>query len=64
MVVHAFHDANGTEEHGLADREAREHEGEGGANGVEQEGFGKGVVEGAEGVGDVDFVVVRVDVAC
>lgn len=64
MVVHALHDADGAEEHGLPDRKAREHEGEGGTDGIEQEGFGEGVVEGAEGVGDVDLVVVRVDVAC
>ena len=35
MVVHALHNADGAEEHGLADREAREHEGEGGADSIE-----------------------------
>ena len=64
MVVDAFHDADGAEAHCLADCETGRHEGEGCANGVEEEGFGEGVVEGAEGVGDVDFVVVRVHIAC
>lgn len=53
MVVDALEDGDGTEAHGLADSEAGEHEREGGADGVEEEGLGEGVVEGTEGVGDV-----------
>lgn len=64
MVVHAFHHADGAEPHRLPDGEAGEHERERRADGVEEEGFGEGVVEGAEGVGHVDFVMVGVDVAC
>lgn len=64
MIIHALQNRDGAETDGLTDREAREHEREGGADGVEQEGFGEGVVEGAKGVGDVDFVVVGVHVSC
>ena len=64
MVIDTFQHGNGAETHCLADCETGEHEGEGRADGVEEEGFGEGVVEGAEGVGNVDFVVVRVHVAC
>lgn len=63
MVIDALEDGDGAEAHGLADCEAGEHKGDGGADGVEEEGFGEGVVEGAEGVGNVDLVVVGVDVA-
>ena len=64
MVVDAFQDTDGAEAYCLADCETGDHEGEGCADGVEEEGFGEGIVEGAEGVGDVHFVVVRVHVAC
>ena len=60
MVIDALHDGERAEAHGLADREAGEGEGEGGADCVEEEGFGESVVEGAEGVRDVDLVVVGV----
>lgn len=64
VVIDAFHYGDGAEAHCLADRETGEHEREGGAYCVEEEGFGESVVEGAEGVRDVDFMVVRVHVAC
>ncbi|KAL8902461.1 MAG: hypothetical protein Q9207_004682, partial [Kuettlingeria erythrocarpa] len=64
VIIDALEDGDGAEAHGLANREAGEHEGDGGADRVEDESFGEGVVEGAEGVGNVDLVVVRVDVAC
>ena len=64
MVIDAFQHRNGAETHCLADCETGEHEGEGCADGVEEEGFREGIVEGAEGVGNVDLVVVRVHVAC
>lgn len=62
MVINAFQHGNGAETHCLADCESGKHEGEGRAYGVEEESFGEGVVEGAEGVRDVDFMVVRVHV--
>ena len=52
MVINAFQNGNGAETHCLADCETGEHEREGRADGVEEESFGEGVVEGAEGVGD------------
>ena len=64
MVIDTFQHGNGAETHRLADCETGEHEGKRCADGVEKEGFGEGIVEGAEGVGNVDFVVVRVHVAC
>ena len=63
MVIDAFHDGYRAETHCLADCETGEEERERRADGVEEEGFGERVVEGAEGVGNVDFVVVRVHVA-
>ena len=63
MVIDALHHGYCAEAHCLADCETREHEGEGGAYCVEEEGFGEGVVEGAEGVGNVYLMVVRVHVA-
>lgn len=64
MVIDALHDADSAKAHSLADGEAGEHERERGADGIDDEGFGEGVVEGAEGVGNVDFVVVGMEVAC
>lgn len=55
VIINALHDRDSAEAHGLADREAGEHKGDGGAGCVEEECFGEGVVEGAEGVGDVDL---------
>lgn len=64
MVIHALHDADGAEAHGLADGEAGEHEREGCSDCVEKEGFGEGVVEGTKGVGDREAVVVGVHGSC
>ena len=64
MVINPLHHAHSAEPHGLTDAEAREHEREGGTDGVEEEGFSEGVVEGAEGIGDVELMMVRVEVAC
>ncbi|KAL9011755.1 MAG: hypothetical protein Q9180_009161, partial [Flavoplaca navasiana] len=55
MVIDAFHDRNGAEEHDLADRESGEHESERGADGIEEEGLGEGVVKGSEGVRDLSL---------
>ena len=63
VIVYTFHDADGAEAHCLSDRETRNHERKGGADGVKEEGLGEGVVEGAEGIGNVDFVVMSVQVA-
>ena len=64
VIVHALHHADGAEPHRLTDGETGDHERECGADGVEDEGFGEGVVEGTEGVGDVEAVVVGVHVSC
>ena len=64
MIIDALHDGEGAEAHGLTNREAGEGEGEGGADGVEEEGFGEGIVEGAKGVRDVDLMVLGVHFAC
>ena len=64
MVVDAFHDRDGAETHGLPDRDAGERQRERCADGVDDEGLREGVVEGAEGVGDVQLMVVRVHISC
>ena len=64
VIVHALHHANGAEPHRLTDGETGEYEGESGADCVKDEGFGEGIVEGTEGVRDVEAVVVGVHVSC
>ena len=62
VVIDAFHDGNGGKADELTRGQAREHHREGGADCIEDERFGEGVVKGAEGVGDIDTVVVGMDI--
>ena len=62
VVVDGLAGGEDEEEHGLADREARDGLGQQGAERVEQEALDGVVVERAVGVGDVQPVVDRVQV--
>ena len=64
VVIDAFHDGNGGKADDLTGGKTREHQREGSADCIEDERLGEGVVKGAEGVGDIDTVVVGMDITC
>lgn len=63
VVVDTFHDRNGGEADDLTGGKTREHQRKSGADCIEDECFGKGIVKSAECIGDIDTVVVGMDVA-
>lgn len=64
MIINALQHTNCREEHSLAHTETGEEEWECGSDGVDDEGFGEGIIESPKCVWYVHAVMYGVDVSC
>jgi hypothetical protein len=63
VVIDALQYADGREEHRLTHAESGDEEGECGSDGIYEEGFEQGIVEGTKGVRDVNAVVQGMNIS-